>query len=142
VSGVTNMAGGISSIARLRSTIKALPLRIRSAVAKDAEAILNSELSDNFAAGRTVYDTPRPLSVARETIGQPLSLVKTGKTKGALQFVTIGTILRASLGTKYAKYLVGKYKVMPNGALPAAWRSKLETLVREYAEDLEREAAR
>lgn len=171
MSGVAGLARGITSINRLRASIKALPLRIRTAVAKDAAEILTDELRADFKAGRTVYDTPRPLSVD----GQPLSLVSgrgarhryrhqhastvgevkaleakreqldayrgRGHVKDSLAFVQIGTIIRAQLGQPYAKYLVGKYKILPQ-RLPVSWQAKLETIVREYAEDFEREAMR
>ena len=136
MSGVANMQRGIDSMNRLKSAIRDLPLRIRTAVAKDAAGILNVELHKDFAAGETVYDTPRPLSVK----GKPLTLVKTDRVRSALNFVVIGTILRAQLGTKYARYLIGKYKILPM-SLPASWRTKLEQLVRDYREIFEREFA-
>lgn len=135
MSGVRNMGAGITSIARLRSSIKELPLRIRNAVAEEAAEVLNLEVRDDFAAGRTVYDTARPLSVS----GKPLTLVgKTGRTRDALGFVALGTIVRAQLNTPYARYLIGKYGILPQ-SLPAAWREKLERIVREYREDWARE---
>lgn len=137
MSGVANMAAGISSMNRLRASIASLPVRIRSAVAKDAAEVLTAEVRESFSAGSTVYDTPRPLSVD----GAPLTLVKSGRTKADLVFVAIGTIVRAQLGTKYAKFLVGKYKVLPS-SLPAAWRAKLEQLVGEYVADFAKETAR
>ena len=137
MSGVASMRQGIDSMNRLKGAIRDLPIRIRSAVAKDAAEVLNMELRADFAEGRTVYDTPRPLSVD----GKPLTLVKTGRTRDALSFVVIGTILRAQLGAKYARYLIGKYKILPM-SLPAAWRGKLERIVREFREDWERELAR
>lgn len=141
MSGVANMSAGITSLNRLRSTIKALPLRIRSAVAKDAEEVLTRRAQEAYDSGKTVYETPRPTSKAKGSEGAALTLKKSGKARGALAFVAIGTIVRAQLGMRYAKYLVGKYKILPQ-SLPALWRSDLEKLVREYAEDFQREALR
>lgn len=137
MSGIANMASGINSLNRLRASIKALPLRIRSAVAKDAEAVLTSAVRDAFDAGETVYDTPRPSGKA----GQRLTLVRTGATRSDLGFVAIGTIVRAVLGRKYQRYLVGKYQILPQ-RLPAEWSKKLGQIVQEYAEDFQREALR
>ncbi len=137
MSGVRNMRAGITSIGKLNVRMRELPLRIRASVAKDAEAVLTKLMRDEFNAGKTVYDSPRPLGVN----GNALTLVKSGKVKNALFFVAIGTILRASLGTKYARYLIGKYKIMPH-SLPAAWRAKLEQIVREHEEDFAREMSR
>jgi len=137
VSGVANMAAGISSIARLRTAIKDLPIRIRSAVAKDAEAVLTSAVRESFDEGETVYGTARPASKT----GQPLTLRKTGATRSDLGFVAVGTIVRAVLGRKYQRYLVGKYQILPQ-RLPAAWSKKLGQIVQEYVEDFQREALR
>jgi hypothetical protein len=46
-------------------------------------------------------------------------------------FKRVGTIIRAELSARYARYLVGKYKVLPM-SLPAAWRDYLQTLIAEY----------
>ena len=141
MSGVRNMAVGITSLNRLRGAIKELPLRIRSSVAKDAEAVLTRRVQEAFDGGETVYGTPRPTSKSKERPGAFLTLKKTNKVRSTLAFVAIGTIVRAQLGMKYAKYLVGKYAVLPQ-SLPALWRADLEQLVREHVEDFQREALR
>lgn len=139
MSGVTNMRGGLDSINRLKRAIADLPLRVRAAVAEDAVGVLNLEIKAAFDAGQTVYDTPRPRSVAKAHPGAALSLEKTGKTRGELAFVRVGTILRAQLGSKYGRYLI-RYGVLPQ-RLPARWSQKLTDLVDEYRADFERENA-
>jgi hypothetical protein len=81
----------------------------------------------DFDTGRTVYDAPRPRGVD----GGELSLVRTGTTRRELRFRQLGTQIRCVLPTRYAKYLIGKYSVLPNGPLPAGWAAKLGDLVRE-----------
>jgi hypothetical protein len=137
VSGVRNMSAGISSLARLRSAIKDLPLRIRADVARDAQAILSRKLDEAFDAGQTVYGTSRPVGVQ----GNPLSLVASGKTRSALAFVAIGTIVRAQLNTRYAKYLVGKYQILPQ-RLPSDWSAALSALVAKHRARFQAEVAR
>lgn len=137
MSGVSNLGKGITSLNRLRASIKALPLRIRTAVAKDARGILDDYMQDAFREGRTVYDTPRPLGVN----GNRLTLKKSGITQATLHFKVVGTIIRAELARRYQRYLIGKYKIMPQ-RLPVRYAQALEQLVREYVEDFEREAAR
>ena len=137
MSGVRNLRQGISSIARLRKSLLDLPIRIRRAVAVEAGEILNAEVRADFARGITVYDTPRPLGVR----GQKLSLVKTGTTKARVGFNVFGTIVRADLATRYGKYLVGKYQVLPQ-RLPVKWQQMLERIVREFREDWQREVSR
>lgn len=137
MSGVSNLSGGITTIARLRKAISDLPVRIRQAVATEAAEALNAEVREDYARGLTVYDEPRPAGVK----GQKLSLVKSGTTKRETGFAAKGTIVRAELATRYAKYLIGKYRILPQ-KLPPAWQKKLEQIVREYREDWEREASR
>lgn len=141
MSGVRNMQKGITSLARLRAAIRDLPLKIQESVATDAAGYLDIETRADFAAGRTVYDTPRPLGIGKKTIGKPLTLVKSKRTRDNLGVTAVGRIVRAALGTPYAKYLVGKYQVLPQ-TLPASWQEYLNNLVREYREDFQREALR
>lgn len=137
MSGIKDLAKNIATVDKLRTTIKALPLRIRTAVARDAAEVLTWSIREQYDAGRTVYDTPRPLSVD----GDKLTLKKSGTTRATLSFVTVGTIVRAQLSTKYSKYLVGKYKVLPQ-RLPIAYSEALQKIVREYIEDFESEVNR
>jgi len=137
VSGVKNLRAGIDSINRLKAAIKDAPIRVRAAVAQDAAEVLTREIRGAFSSGRTVYDTPRPLSVD----GGRLSLVRSGRVRGDLQFVRVGTILRAQIGAAYARFLVGKYAILPQ-RLPEAWARALTKIVDEYRADFEREATR
>lgn len=139
MSGVRNMPAGLASLSKLGSAMRAAPLRIRTNVAKEGSVALTDDLREDFDGGRTAYGDPRPLSKA----GTPLSLVKSGGTKATLVFKAIGTILRVALGTKHAKFLVGKYGMLPNPKrLPSDWQKKLAGIVRGQVADIEREALR
>jgi hypothetical protein len=74
-----------------------------------------------YDSGRTAYNTPRPVGVN----GNALALHRTGDTREAVRFVANGTILRCVLGTPYARYLIGKYAILPasKAAIPAGWRA-------------------
>lgn len=134
---MSGVRGNLSSLRKLRQAIADLPPRMRRAVATEAAEALDVEIKNDFAAGRTVYDTPRPLGVN----GNPLSLVKTGRAKRGLGVTAFETIVRAELPTRYAKYLVGKYRVMPQ-TLPVTWQLLLQRIVGEYRDDWAREQAR
>lgn len=139
MSGVKKLAEGLRSFARLRQAIADLDKKIQQGVANDVTGYLNMVAPDAFRAGRTVYETPRPIGVN----GNFLTLKDTGTVEERLMFKSDGRTVRASLGTTYAKYLIGKYKILPfPGDIPFAWRDKIEQIVREYREDFEREAAR
>ncbi len=135
MSGVANMSKGLSTLAAFRTRVKELPLRIQSSVAKDGEAVLTQALQSDFDSGRTVFDAARPLGVN----GNRLDLVKTGRTRAHLSFVAVGRILRAHLPTKHARYLIGKYAILPSARIPASWSESLAQIVREHQDDFARE---
>jgi hypothetical protein len=65
-------------------------------------------------------------------LGEQLTLNRTGDTRRDLRFVVNGTIIRCALGPKYAKYLIGKYKILPIGdrtSMPVAWVRAMNELV-------------
>lgn len=65
--------------------------------------------------------------------GAQLDLVFSGDTQRQLRFVVNGTLIRCALGPRYAKYLIGKYKILPIGdrtSMPVAWVRALDELVR------------
>lgn len=140
MSGVRNMAAGLSSLSKLRSAIADLPTTLRADVARAAVDVLNEAVLDSFDGGRTVYDTPRPLSVDADSVGKALTLTQSGRTRGELRFVAVGTIVRAQLGSRYAKYLVGKYKILPQ-MLPVQWAEKLTKIVADQVDAFEARAA-
>ena len=170
MSGVSNMTAAITSINKLKAAIRTMPQRMRRAVALDAAGYLDIEVRANFDAGRTVFDTPRPLGV----MGNELTLVggrtvrvryrhehanTTGEIKAievkraaldayrgrshvrdSLGFSAKNEKISAVLGQRYAKYLIGKYQILPQ-KLPAAWAEYLTKLVQEYR-DSELEGAK
>ncbi len=113
------------SIASIKQAIRALPITIAADVAKRAAPALSVLTATAFASSRTVYDDPRPTGVD----GRALTLVKSGRTRDALRFVAVGTLVRCVLPTGWAKYLIGKYGVLPNGALPVRWSARLGEVV-------------
>lgn len=118
------LRGDLSSIRGLKSSLRALPLSVAHSVAQRAAPAMTELTLAADQAKRTVYGEARPAGV-----NGPLSLFRTGRTRSTMRFVSNGTIVRCVLGTPYAKYLIGKYSILPNGALPVAWSRKLAELV-------------
>ena len=115
------------TIQDLKAKIRALPVTLAAEVAKQG-APLMTELTDQaFDQGQTVYDDARPLGVD----GQALSLKKTGRTRSQLRFERTGTRIRCVLPSKYARYLIGKYSILPNGALPVRWSKAMAEIVKK-----------
>ncbi len=119
------LKGNLSSLKGLKQTIRALPVTVAADVAKRAAPALSSEARGAFDSGQTVYGEARPAGVD----GRQLTLVKSGATRDALRFVSIGTIVRCVLPTRWAPYLIGKYSILPNGALPVGWSKRLSAVV-------------
>lgn len=124
---MAGLKGDLSSLRALKSRIKNLPLSVAHDVAQRAAPVLTSATRGAFDSGRSVYGEPRPLGVD----GRQLDLRRTGATAAQLRFVSNGTIVRCVLGPSYARYLIGKYGILPNGPLPADWSRKLGVLVHE-----------
>ena len=110
----------------VKRALQELPVRVAEQVAREGAGDLTDAAGASYDAGQTVYETPRPLGVQ----GNQLSLNRTGATRGFVRFVQVGTVLRCVLGTKYARYLIGKYGILPGGksAIPDAWRQRLKAI--------------
>ena len=121
------LRGDLSSIRALKANLRAMPISLAHSVAQRAAPAMTDETQSAFSGGRTVYGEPRPSGAD----GKPLTLVRTGDTKRALSFVATGTLVWARLGTRYARYLIGKYSILPNGPLPAGWSRRLRAIVAE-----------
>lgn len=120
-----SLRGNLSSIKALKSRLRELPRTVAHDVARRAAPELTQLTASAYESGRSVYGEPRPPGVD----GRRLTLDATGATRRTLQFVANGTIVRCVLGTKYARYLIGKYGILPNGAMPSEWSRRLAALV-------------
>jgi hypothetical protein len=119
-------SGGNSAFKQLRGRIKNFPLTLAVEVASKAAPDLTGLTQDAYGSGRNVYGDARPTSTVD---GSPLTLDASGKTKTGLRFTSVGTVVRAVLPEKYQRFLIGKYGILPNGGLPAKWRSNLDGIV-------------
>lgn len=126
------LRGNISSIGALKARIRKMPVLVAETVAKKAAPSMTALTNQAFDAKRSVYGEPRPVGVS----GRPLTLEASGETRRRLFFASNGTIVRASLGTRWARFLIGKYGILPNGALPADWSRKLTELVNSTKVDV------
>ena len=148
---VTPKAQGM---ARLNRAIAALanPIAIQAEIARRVAAEITSKALASWDAHESVYGDPRThhAGKGRKFKGRKyhgrssgghrkgsgdLSLILTGKTRSMLRFTSDGgRKIRASLGTRYAKYLIGKYGILPcgNAAMPVAWQAAIRSIASEY----------
>ena len=126
---MSGVVGNIGNLKQLRDNIRRMPTVVGQRVAARGAPAITGLAQRAYASGDTVYGDARPVGVA----GNALSLVRTGTTRSTVRFSATGTILRAVLSTRYAKYLIGKYRILPagNAALPVTWSARLREIVGE-----------
>lgn len=123
----SHIFGDAYSLRELRRSLKDLAKSNGRAlaidVAKKIAPKLTSLMREAYDSGQTIFDESRPEGKR----GNKLSLVDSGTVRGALRWSQAGTIVRAALNTPYARFLIGKYKIMPSGAqeLPFRWQEIL-----------------
>jgi hypothetical protein len=115
---------GNATFGELKAKLRALPVSVAHRVASQAAPAVTDLTVAAFTSGRSVYGDRRPLGAD----GGALTLERTGRTRQTLKFVANGTIVRCVLGTKHARYLIGKYGILPNGAMPVEWTRRLREL--------------
>jgi hypothetical protein len=121
--------GDFASLQKFKKKLRELPTSVAHSVAQRAAPDLTLAARAAYAAGRSVYGEARPTGVN----GNLLDLYRTGATLQTLRFNASGTIVRCVLGTKYAGFLIGKYGILPNGAIPVEWSAHLRRIVAEVA---------
>jgi len=124
---MAGLKGDLSSLKRLKANLRALPLSIAHDVSQRAAPAMTDLTQQAFTSKRNVYGEARPLST--QAGHKQLTLHRTGAVQAALRFVANGTVLRCVIGPNYARYLIGKYGILPNGALPASWSRRLGEIV-------------
>lgn len=121
-----SLRGDPKKFAELRRMLRTIPAVTAQRVAARVAPALSGLAGAAYDAGRTVYGDPRPESVT----GAPLDLVETGATRPRVKFEATGTQVRAVLGTRYARFLIGKYRILPMGQLPVEWSRQIGDAVR------------
>ena len=116
------------SLGAVASTIRRLPVRAAIAVAATAAPALTTQMRGEFDSGQTAYGDARP-----EGVAGPVSLVRTGDLRRLLRFAATGTRLRVVLGLRYARFMIGRFKILPGGrgAIPTAWKRTIDGITRD-----------
>lgn len=117
-------AAGLRSIRSLKKALQRLPITATARIAARVAPTMSDLAQGAHASGQTVYGRPRPKGVD----GDSLSLERTGATQRALHFIATGRDIRTTTLPKYARFLIGKYDLLPNGPLPATWRERMRDI--------------
>lgn len=126
---MSGVVGNPQNLRDLATRLKSLPVTTAQDVAAKVAPTITDLAQASYSGGQTVYGDPRPAG----KFGA-LDLVETGDTQAAVRFVAIGRVVRAVLPTRYARFLVGKYRILPMGALPVAWSEAIGDAVRGVVE--------
>jgi hypothetical protein len=132
-----SLRGNPAKLSKLAATLRGIPTVVVQRIAAKVAPRLTALAAASFAAGQNAYGQAWPAGVN----GQALTLRRTGALASKLSFVAIGTRVRAVLGVPYARYIIGRFAVLPGRALPTAWSSDIGATVRkEIAAELARAA--
>jgi hypothetical protein len=129
---VVRLKAGVS-IREFKQRLAKLPLSVAHTIAQQAAPMLTRFAQEANARRENVYGDPYPEGAD----GAQLDLVHTGDTRRTLRFVVNGTIMRCALGPRYARFLIGKYRILPIGDrsdMPSNWRRALDELARTVVE--------
>lgn len=119
---MAGLRGDLSSISRLKKALATLPTSLANDIANAAAPAMTGETQTAYDAGRSVYGETRPPTVD----GRRMTLVRTGAVREQARFRSYGRFIWCTIGPKYARYLIGKYGILPNGPLPAGWSLRLK----------------
>jgi hypothetical protein len=129
-----------ADVARLRELEKALkeiPRRVAIEIAASTASIITNLARQTFALSQNAYGDPWLPGMR----GQTVTLVRTGRLQRAIQYVAVGTKLRARLGPKYAKYQIGLRPVLPRGKFPIAYGEIIRANANRYISESFRRAS-
>lgn len=120
-------AAGLRSIRALQNSLRRMPITAAARIAQRYAPEASRLARGAHDGGRTAYGSARPRAVS----GAALTLNRTGATRAALSFIATGRQVRLTRLPRYAKYLIGKYDLLPNGPLPQAWRERITRIAAE-----------
>lgn len=119
------LRGDVRALKQIARTIKTLPRKVEPEIAARVAPELTRLAGGAYDAGRTVYGSERPDGVR----GNALDLVATGRVRASLAFVASGRTVRCVLPTSYAKYLIGKYDILPlRHVMPTPWANAIDVI--------------
>ncbi len=122
-----SLTGDVTSIKTFAASLRRLPAVVAIKVAADAAPGLTAAARATFAASEDAYGGLwKPLES-----GEKATLTKSGELAGKLRYVAVGTILRVSLSTSYARYVLGRRPALPRAGaeLPASYVQVLRNAV-------------
>ena len=125
----------LEKISALKRRLSGMHLELALDVCAAAAPKLDALAKQAYDAGKTVYGEARPPG----TRGNALDLVESNRVRSSLSVVAKENTIKASAsgsnskGRSYAAILMGRYRILPNGRLPADWSATITETVYEEA---------
>lgn len=103
-----------------------------SRIARLGAVALTQQAQADFDAGNDAYGGGRP-----DGFHGPVTLRRTGTLRSWLKFAATGLRMRVVLAVPYAKYMIGRFNVLPRGssAIPAKWGEALGRVTRQVLDE-------
>lgn len=116
---------GVTSLQDFSKKLRELPRTVAIKVAAAAAPALTNAAKATFASSQNAFGEDWVPGAE----GQTVTLKESGTLASTIQYVAVGTKIRVALGTRYAKYQVGKRPIFPRQGdpLPEAYRDALES---------------
>jgi len=108
-------------------------------VAARVAPMIESMAHADFDAGRNCYGDVRALGKYG-----PVTLRRTGRMRASFGFDAVGSTIRSRLLANYAKYMIGRFKILPIGdrtAIPVKWRRAIDDVFHAVVFERDRGAA-
>jgi hypothetical protein len=122
---MSGVRGNPQTLREFSKRLRQLPIVLGERIARKAAPVIQAKIQEAYHSGTDVYGVARPAGKSGS-----LDLVQTSATVGSIGVAALGTKIRSKLGPRYAKYIVGKYRVLPMGAIPVSWQEELARITR------------
>ena len=125
------------NLPRFREALSKIPATIATRAAKHGAIAITALARDAFDAGVTPYGKQRPEGGGKYVPAHFASVYRTGSLRAAMGFTSghKGKLLfiRATLGVPYAKYMIGRFWLLPFGnmRIPRSWIDALNNATRQ-----------
>lgn len=124
-----SLRGNPQTLRNIAKNIGDVPQVVRIRIAARAAGAITDLALGSFDAGVTPFGD----AWAPGSEGQDVDLYESGALRATLRFVAIGGRVRCVMGVKYARFQVGKRRVLPapGQTMPQNWRDAIAAISRE-----------
>lgn len=122
------------TMARIYSVLGRISVATAMRAAERIAPTLTTMAKASFDASETPYGTPW----APGADGQRVTMRRSGALAKGLTFAAVGARVRAVLGVPYAKYQIGRRRILPAGGatVPQSWHDAMAKHAHDVLEEL------